>query len=231
MFIGALFIGANALQASDLESNISNYAEQPDFNVQEVCSGGEVIYSDNFGNPNSGWTVATGSGFDWGYATDDGEYRVFITAAGFVAWAPSPLPAGQMPQSFCVEADVKHRVTGSLTNFGSLGVTLFANGESTRYFFMLAPSNGVYSISRNDSGGWTTIRNWNGSNAIKGLNEVNHLTLVYQNDRLTFYINSAFAASFDMPHPENGGVYAGTFDEPNMNGRFDNFTITRIDDN
>lgn len=140
------------------------------------------------------------------------------------------MPAGTLPDKFCIEGDAKHRVTGSLTDFGGLGLALFDNGGSTRYFVELASSNGVFRITKNDSGSWTQIRGWTPLSAIRGPNQSNKITLIFNGEQLTVYINGSFGASFAMPKPENAGVFAATFSEPNMNGRFDNFKVIRRND-
>jgi len=188
---------------------------------------GDVIYSDDFSDSTSGWNIDAGSGFDWAY-TNDGQYRVFITASGYVAWSWAPLSQNRIPNDFCLEVDVKLHVTGSLSTHGQLGF-IFAGNNAKQTFTQMGiiPDLGRYQIRAHDPE-WREIIPWTESSAIESVNEVNRLRMIAHDGKATFYINDVEVKTVTVATGGAVGVFTGSFDEPNVNGRFDNFTIREL---
>ena len=200
---------------------------------------GDIIFEDNFNNSEGGWRVDSFFGFDWGYAEEDQEYRVFLTAPQFIAHSPSPY-AGSMSNPVVISADVKHRVTGSLAPVGAVGLALYP-GTGARYYFMITPAHEAPAGSdlptrsfrlwqRSASGDLIVHQNWTPSVTINDVNQVNQLAAVVEDNQTTFYINDQLVYTFSGLSITNGGVAARSFtDLPNMNGRFDNFQMARVE--
>jgi len=190
---------------------------------------GEILFEDTFNNSSSGWRVDSAFGFDWGYAEDDDEYRVFLTASGFLTWSPSPY-VGTLSKPVIISADVRHHSTGSLATIGALGLALF-DVQGGIYYFLIVPADGSYGIFyRSQSGSLETILDWRGHSRIQDVNEDTALALVLEDNNTAFYIGNSPVRTIKALNINNGGVAAATFDEPNMNARFDNFKIARIDE-
>jgi len=193
-----------------------------------ICS--TAVYFDDFSHPSSGWSIGTGAGFDWAY-TSEGEYRVFITSPQVIAFSPAPLSSNSIPTSFCVEADVRQHVTSSLTDLGELGL-LFGIDPSSASFtrFGVIPREGSFLIEqRLPSGQFELLIPPTPSSAIQPVNEVNHLAVVARGNDVEFIINGQLVQTLTISSSGGVGVYTRTFNLPQVNARFDNFTVSRID--
>ena len=200
---------------------------------------GDIIFEDDFSNTDGGWRIDSFFGFDWGYAEEDQEYRVFLTAPQFIAHSPSPY-VGSMSNPVVISADVKHRVTGSLASVGALGLTLYTT-DGSRYYFMITPAHegpAGFDVplrsfrvwQRLSSGSSAVVTNWTPSDAINDVNQFNELAVVIEGGKTTFYINDEDVFSFGELIINNGGVAGRTFTGlPNMNARFDNFQMARVE--
>ena len=190
---------------------------------------GSIIYSDDFSDSSSGWDVDSGQGFDWAY-TNDGQYRVFITAPNYIAWSWAPFSSGRMPADFCLEVDVKQHVAGSLSEDGQIGL-IFAGNETERTFTQLAlrPSRGLFGMWQIGEGWeWTRLQGWTESDAVRSINAVNRIRLIAHDGQAHVYINDVEVITLSTATRGDVGVCTATFDEPNVNGRFDNFTIREL---
>lgn len=190
-----------------------------------ACEEGEPVFSDDFSDPSSGWLTDSGDGFDWAYA--DGEYRVFITEPGFTAWSWGPFDQ-EFPETFCLQADVKLLSQGSLSEVGLVGL-VFAGDENARSFNFLgiAPAFGTFGIGE-CLPCEETIAEPTFSGAINPPNEFTTLTIVKRADDVAFYIDDTLVTEAERTKNGSVGVFTRTFDEPNVNGRFDNFTIRSL---
>ena len=185
------------------------------------CS--SVIFSDDFSDRNSGWFVGDFQGASWGYS-QDGQYRVLTKWDNTIAWSWAPISS--VSGNFCLEVDVKHLVQGSLSDFGMLGV-IFAGKPSARsfsFFGILDPLS-AYVIGRLSGGSVQYTHGPIISEAIKPVNNVNHLLIIARGGQVDFYINSKKVATLSLSTTGAVGVFVATFDAPNVNGRFDNFVV------
>ena len=229
-FLTTGLIGFQPLLDSDAALNAYG-AQPPSLDIESI------IYEDNFNNSESGWRVDSAFGFDWGYAESDGEYRVFLTSPNFIAWADSPY-MGSLSNPVVVSADVRHHVTGSLATIGTLGLSLFAD-DGRIFYFLIIPAHETSTTAatqsyaiwvRSAGGGLSAIAGWTGSSLINDVNEDNALAVVVRDSETVFYINDQPVRAIAGLSINNGGVAGATFSVPNMNARFDNFKISRIEE-
>jgi len=194
------------------------------------CAAGNEIFSDDFSDPTSGWRIDQGSGFDWAYQS--GEYRVFITEPEFTAWAWAPISSSNIPKDFCLELDLKLLVQGSLSEIGEVSVILAGNPDGRRFIsFGLFPNgDGFYRVRDIDFGQqeFSTFVDWTQSDFIDPVNSFNTILVISKNGETSFYINDNLVETLNLNLSGSVGVYTHTFDEPNVNGRFDNFKVTGL---
>ena len=200
------------------------------------CDAGNEIFFDDFSDPNGGWFVGQSSAAsNWGYATDDEEYRVFITQPRRIAWSESPLQPSMIPSNFCVEADVRLHVAGSLSDDAYLGLAfggrpLFGNNEDFM-LFRIDP-DGWYRIQRVDGSGdslsFTSLVDWTETDLVNGANEDNHLLIMSIDGDSHFFINGEWVETLTLNTSGEVGVAITNFDAPNVNGRWDNFKVTGL---
>lgn len=190
-----------------------------------ACDEGEAVFSDDFTDPASGWLQDSGDGFDWSY--DEGEYRVFITDPGFTAWSWAPLN-GSLPEAFCLQADVKLLSQGSLSEVGLLGLVFAGDRDADSFHFLgIAPTFGTFGIG-NCFPCEETITEPTSSEAVNPVNEFTTLTVLKREDGVAFYIGETLVTEAEVPTSGSVGVFTRTFEEPNVNGRFDNFVVRSL---
>lgn len=188
---------------------------------------GQIIFSDAFSDPHSGWYVGDFQGALWSYA-EDGQYRVLTKWDNTIAW--SWAPTRSLSGNFCIEVDVKQLVAGSLSEQGEIGVIFAGNPDAGTYnLFGVRSSNQVYRIGSFAPATW--IRNIvspTRSSAIKPVNNFNRLLIIARGGQTSFYINDTLVETLSIETSGSVGVFVLTFDAPNVNGRFDNFVIREL---
>ncbi len=183
---------------------------------------GSTIFFDDFSDRNSGWVVGDFQGASWGY-TQDGQYRVLTKWSNTIAWSWAPLP--RVSGSFCLEVDVKHLVQGALSDFGMLGVIFAGNPDARTFaFFGILNPLGAYVVGRL-SGQVRFLQGPIVSEAIQGVNRTEKLLIIARGNRAEFYINGKRVTTLSLSTAGAVGVFVATFDDPNVNGRFDNFRV------
>lgn len=195
----------------------------------QACERGQSVFSDNFSDSGSGWRQDSGGGFNWGY--DEGEYRVFITEPGFLAWDWAPFNESRVPQSFCASVDVKHLVTGSLTDLGEVGIMFAGNPDNNEFTLFSIANRQFYRVIRLDCGGdgcsANTLVEAVESDAIQP-DAFNQLRVIAEGREARLFINGTQVETLSMQTSGAVGVLSHSFDEPNMNGRFDNFEVRSL---
>ena len=188
---------------------------------------GTVIFADDFSDPDSGWFVGDFQGAMWSYA-DDGTYRVLTKWDNTIAW--SWAPARNLSGDFCLAVDVKQLVAGSLSEQGEIGIIFAGDPDARSYnLFGIRSADKVFRIGRFAPATWIQdIIPPTPSDAIKTVNNFNRLLIVAQGGQVHFYINDTWVATQTIETSGAVGVFVLTFDAPNVNGRFDNFTIQRL---
>ncbi len=196
----------------------------------QACERGNTVFADDFSDPGSGWTQDSGGGFNWGY--DEGEYRVFITEPNFLIWASAPFDESRIPRSYCLSADVKQLVQGSLSSQGEVGL-MFARSESNNTFTMFSVANTeLYRVVRWDCSGSgcssDVLVEAQASDAIRSQDSFNRLQIIAEGREARLFINDTQVEIVSTETSGSVGVMTISFDEPNVNGRFDNFEVTEL---
>jgi len=196
----------------------------------QACERGQSVFSDNFSNSGSGWTQDSGGGFNWGY--DEGEYRVFITEPNFIIRSEAPFNEARIPQRFCLGVDAKQLAGGSLSDEGEVGVYFARNPNSDMFTTFGIVNSQNYRVIRWDCSGSgcsdDILIETAASNAIRSEVDFNRLQVISSNREVRFFINGTRVETLSTQTQGTVGVYTITFDEPNVNGRFDNFEVRSL---
>jgi len=186
---------------------------------------GEALFLDDFSDPQSGWSTEARAGFDRAYS--DGEYRLFVTNANWIAWSWAPLDT-TLPGNFCLQSNVKQLVQGSLSDFGAVGLIFAGNRDDDSFTVFEIASSGYYRILRSTEESRNVFVEWTESEIINDVGQFNHLRIQAGEAQVGFFINDVEVESLALPTAGAVGVITRTFDEPNVNGRFDNYSINRL---
>jgi hypothetical protein len=190
---------------------------------------GTTIFFDDFSDPDSGWSegVTSSLGTNWGY-TEDEEYRVLVTRPHVIAWSWAPMRS--LRGNFCLEADVKQLVRGALNDKGEMGIIFGGDRDERTYkLFGIRYPERAYHIGHFSPDTWVEdIVRPTRSSAIRGVNRFNHLLIIVQGSRASFYINDVHVKTLTIDTAGSVGFFVLSFDEPNINGHFDNFSVKRL---
>lgn len=189
-----------------------------------------VLYQDDFVSEQSGWKVD----HFWSYA--GGEYRAFVTESesALASTLPAPHLFGLNP--FCAQVDLKLLKGSGLAEDGFVGFYLAGRADDPNDF----PSNAVLvgidnfnrllvmesffnaSLNRVDTSILMSV-----DNAIADLNSFHTLLIAAQDNQVKVVLNGQFFGTVDVfGITGEMGLTAFSFEDHNLNARFDNVRIT-----
>jgi hypothetical protein len=186
-----------------------------------------ALFQDDFGNPASGWDQTSGDNAAVGYA--DGEYRMQLFRAGWFAWAN---PEGANLSLSNVHVSVKARNTGAATEPGFGIMCNYKDGDNTYYmgvsvdgYYIIVKTVGGQDIVLSDESSWIP------SDAVP-INASSYLLDAYCGaGTLTLAVNGTVVAAVNDSTLTTGtvGLFIQSFDQANVEIRFDDFVVTSLD--
>ncbi|MGB5933984.1 MAG: sugar-binding protein, partial [Anaerolineae bacterium] len=176
-----------------------------------------LLYSDDFSDPSSGWTVSSDEDVEKGYS--GGEYYILVKKPNWVSWGY----AGRTFTDFRLEVDAR-KVAGPDLN--ELGVVVRRRDNDNLYMFVIA-SDGYYGVWKMVNGEWETLVNWKTSPHISPGQGTNHLTLIGQGPNFSFWVNGEHLVDVTDASFAEGDIslVAGTYDEGGVRIHFDNLEV------
>ena len=182
-------------------------------------SSGEVMFQDDFSNPDSGWVNLTNDSGTLDYF--DGYYRVEVQGDHQMLWTGP----GMNFSDVRLEAD-SIKVIGSPDDI--YGVVCRGADQDNFYFFVIS-SDGYYGVGKMINGIQSLIDlpGMLPSEVISQDKAKNHLRADCVADRLDFYVNGQRLASVKDSELTKGdvGVIAGNLENTQTVVLFDNFSV------
>jgi uncharacterized repeat protein (TIGR01451 family) len=184
-------------------------------------------YADDFSDPGSGWPIDdTG---DTLYEYLNGEYRILLRNANWWAGARPGFKAS----NYIVAVDVR-RTTGGIT--GSYGLIFGLSDDWSQFYsFEIAPHNippaRNYIIFRYNSGNWTPLAAGFSDNISPIWDATNRLKIERNGSLIRAYANGHLLTSVSdgsYTGSRHVGLIATSSSMPNLDVRFDNFTVDPI---
>jgi uncharacterized repeat protein (TIGR01451 family) len=184
-------------------------------------------YADDFSDPGSGWPIDdTG---DTLYEYLNGEYRILLRNANWWAGARPGFKAS----NYIVAVDVR-RTTGGIT--GSYGLIFGLSDDWSQFYsFEIAPHNippaHNYIIFRYNSGNWTPLAAGFSDNISPIWDVTNRLKIERNGSLIRAYANGHLLTSVSdgsYTGSRHVGLIATSSSMPNLDVRFDNFTVDPI---
>lgn len=183
---------------------------------------------DDFSNSSSGWTIRSDAEAEMGYAA--GEYGLLVKQPNRIVWSLAPLrqQLGEEAQLFNnFELTVEARqASGPVGQYG----VLFRFQDGDNFYAFSITSAGLYRLDKRVGGEWVNLRPWTPSPAIRTGLEVNRLRVRAIGPQIEIAVNdqplvtvvdeeAALAEAWEI------ALFAGAFDEPGVEVRFDNFEV------
>lgn len=178
-----------------------------------------VVFSDDFSDPNSGWTRLDDENAVADYV--DGAYQVLIRVPDWQEWGLAPGGYGDAR----LEVDAT-KVGGSDNNEFGL---MCRYQDPANFYALMINSEGYYGIVRIQDDVQERLgaegQQW--SEAILQGEATNHIRADCVGDRLTLYVNGQeiFSAQDSTWTAGDVGVIAGGYSEPGTDIRFDNYVV------
>lgn len=181
---------------------------------------GSLLFQDDFSRETSGWGHQESHGYRVGYV--DGAYEIRIDSPETLAWGTPRFDLGD------VRLDVDTRAEGPIDNAFGL-ICRYQDPEN--FYFLLISSDGFSGIGQVRDGERSLLTGIAllPSDAILQGPGPNHLRAECLGPRLTLWVNGLLAQEALVAGWERGdvGVITGSYEEPGVVVRFDNFTVTQ----
>lgn len=180
---------------------------------------GEVLFQDDFSNPDSGWNRVSQQNGETDYA--DGMYQILVNAPDTDIWARPGLDFNDVQ----IEVDAL-KIGGDRNN--RFGVICRAE-EPDRFYVFIISSDGYYGIGKIRGQNYELI----GMEALQPSDKINvgsagnHLRADCVGTKLSLYVNGELLREVEDAEFASGdvGLIAGTYNIPGTDIRFDNFSV------
>jgi hypothetical protein len=175
------------------------------------------LYADDFSDPESGWLIDDTGNSRREYL--DGEYRILVRN---VNWFTASRP-GFKASDYIVAVDVRN-ATGV---YGSYGLIFGVSDAWTQFYTFEIYPDGAYDIWRFNFGTWTLLVSGS-SGSINPGTATNRLKIERNGSLIRAYANGQLLTSISDSSStglKQVGVDATAYDQPNVDARFDNFTV------
>jgi len=190
----------------------------------------QVLYQDNFVSEQSGWKVD----HFWSYA--NGEYRAFLSESGSALASALPAPHLFGLEPFCAQVDVRLLKGSGLAQDGFVGFYLAGRADNPNNFPSNAVLIGLDSFNRllvlesffdqNQNRVDTSIV-MAVDNAFNDLSQFHTLLIAAHNNQVSVVLNGQFFGTANLfGITGEMGLTAFSFEDQNLNARFDNVRIT-----
>lgn len=177
-----------------------------------------LLFEDNFSNPNSGWEVSSQGGLKDYY---NGTYHIQISETNIFSWSVAQQSYGDIVIS------VDTAFTGP-ANMAEIGV-ICRMQNSQDFYFMTIRSDGAFAVFKMYQGNefFIGMEGYQFNDAIRTGLSTNHIQAECRGENLSLIVNNEHLITVQDSSYQVGdvGVLAGAYDEPGVNVYFDNFRV------
>jgi Tol biopolymer transport system component len=182
-------------------------------------------YNDDFGNPESGWSVSSDDKRIQEYK--DGEYQVQVLIDNYSTWSFLP---DALLEDLTVQVDIKQI---SNVEDGSWGI-LFRYVDQDNWYRVRISPKGTFEVKKKVEGVYIPITNWTASEAILAGQATNQLMITCKGDQIAAFVNGQLLTTVrDVTFRDAGRIalMTQTFSEkPGVHVAYDNLTVTQAGD-
>lgn len=186
----------------------------------DTGSGANILFEDDFSNPNSGWDSFEDA--DGATDYDNGTYRISLYTDTMFYWANPYKDFDDV----AIEVQAQKTSGGDDMQYG----VICRHKDVNNWYALVITGDGYATIRKRYNGGELEyITDWVQVSAINTGNSGNSLRAECIGNKLTLFVNGAEAISVIDGDITSGdaGLMAGTFDQPNTEVRFDNFVVMK----
>lgn len=179
-----------------------------------------LLYSDDFGDPSSGWSVSPSESGERGYS--HGEYYVLVKEPNRIQLGWS----GRTFTDFRLEVDARKVAGPDHNEFG----VMVGRRDGENFCMFVISSDGRYQAVKWLNGEWVSLIPWNDSPHINRGPSANHLTLIVQGPNYSFYVNGEHLVDATDAGFAGGdiGFAVGNWQEGGSRIHFDNLEVWAV---
>jgi hypothetical protein len=187
------------------------------------CPGpwGNLLFFDDFGNPQSGWTRYRGEEYEHFY--ENGEFHFTVWRTNFTgnAW----IQLGGLAAHYRMEVQAWKVGGPDMNNYG----LLFGGQNDRDYYTFRISDSGSYRVAKQVEGQWVELVPWT-ETAFVNRGGLNFLGLRVEGTEITACLNGQALSTVNDPMLKSGrvGIIVGAYDEP-VHIHFDNFGVWKFD--
>jgi len=178
------------------------------------------LYLDDFGSSGSGWPIQDAG--DVAYEYLSGEYRILLRSTN---WSAAATP-GFAAADFVVEADVRNAGAA----YGTYGLLFGLSGDWEEFYEFEIGPDGFFAVYKYDHSVWTGMASGS-SGAVNTGAAGNRLKVLREGATIKAYANGTLLATLSdssFAGSRRLGAIAFSYGEPNVDVRYDNFTVYPI---
>ena len=204
--------------------SVTNPTSVPNANPTSGSTSGNILYQDNFRDPNSGWDQTTGADGTTDY--QNGGYRINVITPNVSLWAN---PSKNFQSDVSIEVDATKTAGPDDNAFG-----VICRYQDTKNFYKFyITSDGYAGISKEENGNSTVISSPDGKiQPVDGINQgvaTNHIRADCVGSTLTLYAYGTQIATATDTSFTGGdvGLIARTYDTGGTDILFTNFVVSK----
>ncbi len=180
----------------------------------------ELLFFDDFSDPNSGWDRVDEADFYTDYY--NGAYRIKVYLEKYDNWAN---PGDNIFTDVSIEVDTTKNGGPDDNDFG----VICRYQDPNKFYYAMISSDGYYGITKvvGDSSELLGHEELQPSDAIKQGESLNHIRFDCVGSQLSLYVNGQLIDQQEDSEYSYGnvGLIAGTYDIPGTDILFDNFSV------
>lgn len=182
---------------------------------------GDVIYEEDFSNPESGWEVYTDEYVEKGY--EDRAYKIYVIEKNLTTWAT----IDQKFSDFIMEVKATP-MSGPDEN--SYGIVFRYQNEDNFYSYEIS-SDGQFAVMKTADGKRKPLVSWSKTGYVNQGKNSNILEVVCEGQSMDFYVNGEYLTGVNDNTFKKGaiGLTAGTFTRKGVRVDFDNLRVSETE--
>jgi 3-keto-disaccharide hydrolase len=178
----AVIVGCPGLAYESATSNDTASDQTPLVQAANESLKNDILYSDDFSNPASGWKRSSTDESAFGYK--DGRYYISVLVPDKAVYAF--IPNSQEFGDFVVEVEA---YLDELPDDGEYGLDIRDNEDTGDFYRFVLNGNRQFEFWKYIDNNWTGLFGWTKSSAIKASPGNNTIKISAIGDTFTFYVN------------------------------------------
>jgi hypothetical protein len=179
----------------------------------------DVLFQDDFSDPDSGWEVGDYDAGGVGYK--GGAYFVISLGGSATMWGV----ANRSFDDLIVKVDAS-QVAGPTSNNNDYGVVCREQGNGDGYYLLIS-GDGYYAVMEAEGGDFEPLVDWTKSDVVQQGNATNHIRAICDGSSLALFVNGQRLATAEDSTFASGDIAltATSYEDEPTEVQFDNLVV------